>query len=138
MTHPSAKPTNETTELAKERSRQAAERTLTSWINTSLLLIGLGIGTEEIATALQGALPRVAVEIHLALSYALSLGTIAFGIALLVPISIAHQSELRALKQNEHLTPSHGLLYRSLVTGSVILFGLIALTHLVLIISQRL
>jgi uncharacterized membrane protein YidH (DUF202 family) len=36
--------TNIATELARERTREAADRTLMAWIRTSLSLIGFGFG----------------------------------------------------------------------------------------------
>jgi uncharacterized membrane protein YidH (DUF202 family) len=36
--------TDISTELARERTRQAADRTLMAWIRTSLSLIGFGFG----------------------------------------------------------------------------------------------
>ena len=39
---------NIATELAKERNRAAADRTLNSWIRTSLALIGFGFGLSKI------------------------------------------------------------------------------------------
>ena len=42
-------PASINTELAKERSRGAAERTLMAWIRTALTLIGFGIGVYEVA-----------------------------------------------------------------------------------------
>ena len=36
--------TNISTELARERTRQAADRTLMAWVRTSLSLIGFGFG----------------------------------------------------------------------------------------------
>jgi len=38
------KTTNTNTELAKERNREAAERTLMAWIRTSISMIGFGLG----------------------------------------------------------------------------------------------
>lgn len=38
------KGTNISNEFAKERTREAADRTLMSWIRTSLSLIGFGFG----------------------------------------------------------------------------------------------
>jgi uncharacterized membrane protein YidH (DUF202 family) len=43
---------NLTNELAKERNRAAAERTLMAWIRTSLSLISFGFGIDRVVTAL--------------------------------------------------------------------------------------
>jgi putative membrane protein len=46
---------NINTELAKERSRGAAERTLMAWMRTALALIGFGIGVYEVADKTGGS-----------------------------------------------------------------------------------
>ena len=53
---------NVANELAKERNREAAERTLMAWIRTALSLIGFGFGIGKLATYLDEAgLPRPAI-----------------------------------------------------------------------------
>jgi putative membrane protein len=42
-------------ELAKERNREAAERTLMAWIRTALSLIGFGFGISKLAAYLDAA-----------------------------------------------------------------------------------
>src|SRR5215471_9844016 len=42
-------------ELAKERNREAAERTLMAWIRTALSLIGFGFGIGKLDAYLRGA-----------------------------------------------------------------------------------
>src|ERR1700756_2870758 len=42
-------------ELARERNREAAERTLMAWIRTALSLIGFGFGIGKVDAYLQGA-----------------------------------------------------------------------------------
>jgi putative membrane protein len=49
----SASATNTATELAKERNREAADRTLNSWIRTALSLIGFGFGISKIHDSLE-------------------------------------------------------------------------------------
>jgi putative membrane protein len=46
---------NVTNELAKERNREAAERTLMAWIRTALSLIGFGFGIGKLEAYLQAA-----------------------------------------------------------------------------------
>jgi putative membrane protein len=46
---------NVANELAKERNREAAERTLMAWIRTSLSLIGFGFGIGKLSTYLEEA-----------------------------------------------------------------------------------
>jgi putative membrane protein len=42
-------------ELAKERNREAAERTLMAWIRTALSLIGFGFGIGKLAAYMEAA-----------------------------------------------------------------------------------
>ena len=44
-------PTSLTNELARERNREAADRTLLAWIRTSLAMISLGFGIERLGQA---------------------------------------------------------------------------------------
>ena len=43
--------TSLTNELARERNREAADRTLLAWIRTSLAMISLGFGIERLGQA---------------------------------------------------------------------------------------
>jgi len=43
-----------TNELARERNREAADRTLLAWIRTSLAMISLGFGIERLGQAATG------------------------------------------------------------------------------------
>jgi putative membrane protein len=42
-------PANINTELAKQRSHEASERTMMAWVRTALSLIGFGVGVYEVA-----------------------------------------------------------------------------------------
>jgi len=132
----SSRSTNDVTELAKERNRQAAERTMTGWINISLLLIGFGVTLEEIPAALSRSLPQNHPFLNLKLTYLLGLGTIAFGVLLLIPVAIAHHRSIKALDQSAYLIkPARFNLL--VVVSMVVLSGLVALVNVILIISQQ-
>ncbi len=138
MQLPPRRPTNDTTQLAKERNRQAAERTVTSWIQNSLLLIGFGTALQEISAALKRSYPQQSAQVNLELTHTVSLSAIAAGILLLIPILLAHHSQMRALERENYLENLPSLLNLYLiVVGSVILFGLVALAAVVLVVSQK-
>ena len=55
MADPSSdEPFSLTNELARERNREAADRTLLAWIRTSLAMISLGFGIERLGQAAVG------------------------------------------------------------------------------------
>ena len=62
--------TNSATELAKERTREAADRTLMAWIRTSLSLIGFGFTANKVLEVLQAGKP--ASLLHSTLVFTLS------------------------------------------------------------------
>jgi len=133
---PASRPTNDVTELAKDRNRQAAERTITSWIEISLLLMGFGISIEAVDSAVNRSFPNNSLEINSQLAIMISLVAIAFGISILIPVVITHQLEIKSLEREDYLTRPIHHLNQLLVVGSVILFGLVALAAVVLVISQ--
>lgn len=51
MTDSAPQPISLTNELARERNREAADRTLLAWIRTSLAMISLGFGIERLGQA---------------------------------------------------------------------------------------
>lgn len=55
MILPDPPPYNLTNELAKERTRAAADRTLMAWIRTSLSLIGFGFGIPTLVKAIEAS-----------------------------------------------------------------------------------
>jgi len=54
MTYVPDTPSSLTNELARERNREAADRTLLAWIRTSLALISFGFGIERLGQAAVG------------------------------------------------------------------------------------
>ena len=120
------RPTNITTELAKERNREAVERTMASWIQKCLGIIGFGIGFDSIFTALHQAFPEKNFVFNLLLTHIIGLSAIAIGILLLVLVIIAYQTEIRILARKDYLNrPSH-LINSGILVSSIILYGLVA------------
>lgn len=97
---PEPPPYNLNNELAKERSRAAAERTLMAWIRTSLSLITFGFGIDRIVDAIRGSRlsdsDRVDISIRL-----LSIGFMAIGNIALVVAIVQHQQLLKRLRRND-------------------------------------
>ncbi|KJH71045.1 YidH family protein [Aliterella atlantica] len=87
-----------TDELAKERNRAAAERTLMAWIRTSLSLISFGFGIDRIVTALRGlgsASEAVGLSRNIGLSF------IAIGVLALLLATIGHRQDLRRINRGD-------------------------------------
>jgi putative membrane protein len=98
---PSApEPYNLNNELAKERSRAAAERTLMAWIRTALSLIGFGFGIDRIVAAVYSSKlsdsDRIDVSVRL-----LSIGFIAIGNVALLLAVFQHQQVLKRLRRSD-------------------------------------
>lgn len=85
---------SEADELAKERNRDAADRTLLAWIRTSLSLIAFGFGIDRIVN-------YISPDRHdsLGLSAAVGLSFMALGIYALVDASLHYRRELQMLNE---------------------------------------
>jgi putative membrane protein len=57
-----ARKTGTTNELARERNRAAADRTLMAWIRTALAMIGFGFGVGKLYEALEQSYPDRVVD----------------------------------------------------------------------------
>ena len=94
-------PPNFQVELAKQRNRIAADRTLLSWIRISVSLIGLGFILEEAITQLYfrlGIDPRM-ILIPLKV---FSLVFIGIGGVLIIVAALDYQGEIKRLQQLEY------------------------------------
>jgi putative membrane protein len=89
---------NLTNELARQRNRAAAERTLMAWIRTCLSLISFGFGLDKIVAAIDRATgeqgPRPGV-ISVALAFVFT------GILAMAAATVQHLRELRRLRRDE-------------------------------------
>lgn len=115
-----------TNELAKERNRAAAERTMTAWIQNCLTLIGFGFAIDQIFQALQQKFPDKSPLITIQSAHYISLVLIAMGIVLLIIAMIQHYFEVQSIKRDDYFFyPSHYL--NIIVVSAIIIFGLMSL-----------
>ncbi|QVL53796.1 MAG: DUF202 domain-containing protein [Cyanobium sp. M30B3] len=91
---------NLTNELARQRNRDAAERTLMAWIRTCLSLISFGFGLDKIVAAIDRATgdpgPRPGV-IAVALSFVFT------GILAMAAATVQHTRELKRLSRADYV-----------------------------------
>lgn len=121
MTQPPTR--NLTNELAKERNRAAAERTLLAWIRTSLSLIGFGFGIDQVVAAIDRSLDDQFDEVRLA--RLLGLMFIAVGIYAIITATLEHRQELKRIQRDDYLyvsRRSNGVV----VAASLMLIGVFA------------
>ena len=118
------KTTNIATELAKERSRAAAERTLMAWIRTGLSLISFGFGIAKFVPILE----RTS---GLSMAQIVGLSFIALGILSMILAMYQHRRELRHILQVEYVFKPR-LSLGSLVAALVILIGILSFVIVVI------
>jgi putative membrane protein len=115
---------NITNELAKERNRAAAERTLMAWIRTSLSLISFGIGIDRTITALSKAFADSKIDPY-NLSRILGLSFIIIGTSALILAVIIHNRSLKKLDK-EYFIYTSGTSLGSIVAIALIMLGTFA------------
>lgn len=119
-------PPNVQAELARGRNHMAADRSLLSFVRTSLVLISAGVGINDVVAVLSPdasqAMPWAAI---------LSLSTIGLGVLTLILAIGEYQGEMRRLQQPEYqFTPrwSVGATTGLMALGlGLALFGLMTL-----------
>ncbi|MGO9581113.1 MAG: YidH family protein [Desulfobaccales bacterium] len=121
---------NISNELAKERTREAADRTLMAWIRTCLALIGFGFGIAKFRDVLvEAGYHRGPEHIHSTLIFGLSF--IALGIFALLAAVVQHWRILQQIKLgNFHYTGFRPVV---MITALILLLiGLFAFLSIVL------
>lgn len=123
MNLPPEEPYNMTNELAKERNRAAAERTLMAWIRTSLSLISFGFGIDRIVSAINKGFNNNIDPLRL--SRILGLCFILIGTFALLAAALSHRQDLRRIARGHFIyTPRISLSF--VVAISLIAVGLFA------------
>ena len=121
---------NLTDHLARQRNRDAAERTLMAWIRTCLSLISFGFGLDKIVAAINGRFG----DGHGHVEFSVRLIAIAFiltGVAAMLAATEQHRRNLRRLLR-EDFTYRDGPSIAGSTAVMISLIGLAALGLLLL------
>jgi putative membrane protein len=122
----SQKPFGTTNELAKERNRAAAERTLNAWIRNCLGLIWFGVAFDQIAQRLRERFPEAKIAIAENISHLIGIGFIAVGIILLIIALMQHRIQITSIEREDYVLLSVSNLNRIVVIG-IVLLGVVVL-----------
>lgn len=112
-----------TNELARERNRAAAERTLNAWTGLCLSLIGFGVAFEQIGRRLR---QQATLDLATTTPALIGIGFVGVGVVLLGLALVQHRLALKAIEQQNYvLLPIQTLNRWAVVT--VVLAGLAGL-----------
>ena len=117
---------NVTNELAKERNRAAAERTLNAWIGVCLSLIGFGIAFDQLVGGLRQRFPVTDPDLNRATAALVGMGFVGVGLVLLGFALVQHRLEINAIERQDYVLMSIHTLNR-LAVATILLTGLAGL-----------
>jgi putative membrane protein len=115
------KPINTTNELAKERNRAAAERTINAWLGISMSLIGFGVAFDQIFRSLRRRFPNLEPAITKETATLVGMGFVGVGLVLLGIALVQHRLAIKSIERPDYLMLSTGDLNRVVGVGIAIL-----------------
>jgi putative membrane protein len=121
---PPRDPPNLANELAKERNRAAAERTLMAWIRTSLSLISFGVGIEGIINAIYTNMGKTQTP-SVGITRLTGIAFVALGTGAMIAATLEHPKTLRRIQRGD-FTRAGDLSLGLIVASLLCLIGLLA------------
>ena len=118
-----------TDELAKERNRAAAERTLMAWIRTCLALISFGFGLDKIIAAIRSNALGMAAHAQISVRL-VAMAFVLTGILAMLAATRQHRRVLRRLRMHDY----HDHEEPSIALATAVLLTLIGVATLILLI----
>ena len=115
--------------LARQRNRDAAERTLMAWIRTCLSLISFGFGLDKIITALNSRLPGAPSHAGLGVQL-ISAAFIVTGVVAMAAATWQHKRNLRRLLRDDFTYTEPA----SIAAATAVMISLIGLAALSLLL----
>jgi putative membrane protein len=114
-----------TNELAKERNRAAAQRTINTWIGNCLSFIGIGVAIDQISRALRQRFPEVDPLMTETAAQITSMVFIGVGLVLLFLALMQHRLEIKTIEREDYILLSVNALNR-IVVAAILLTGCLA------------
>ena len=122
-------PVNLTNELAKERNRTAADRTLMAWVRTSLSLITFGFGIDKIIAAVNKTALGKSASAGLGVNI-VAVSFIVIGIGALFAALVEHRLILKRIR-HEDFQYAERRSVAAITASLIIVIGAIALATIV-------
>ncbi|MGF1571369.1 MAG: YidH family protein [Nodosilinea sp.] len=92
-----------TNELAKERTRAAAERSMNAWVGNCIGLIGTGLAVDQINQSLRQRFPEGDLAMATPISHLVGLAFVGIGVVLLAIALAQHRLEIQAIERQRRV-----------------------------------
>jgi putative membrane protein len=115
-----------TNELAKERTRAAAERSMNAWVGNCIGLIGTGLAVDQINQSLRQRFPEGDLAMATPIAHLVGIAFVGIGVALLAIALAQHRLEIQAIDRQRRVLRLINTLNRVVIIA-ILLFALAGL-----------